>query len=75
MDINELLKGRKCECGKFHNCDIEYVYIENGAIFRLTKICEKYNNVLIVADENTFAAAGENTITALSGKNIKKVIF
>lgn len=75
MDINELLNGRKCECGKNHSCDIEYVYIENGAITHLTRLCEKYNNILIVADENTFAAAGEKTITALSNKNIKKVIF
>ena len=75
MDINKLLKGFDCTCGKHHTCDIDYVYIENGAISRLTEICKDYNNILIVADENTFGAAGEKTVLALDSKNIKKVIF
>ncbi len=73
--INKLLKGIECECGKFHTCDIDYVYIEKNAISHLAKICEKYNSVLLVADENTFAAAGDKTVVALDGKNIEKVIF
>ena len=75
MDINKLLKGVQCECGKCHTCDIDYVYIESGAIKHLSEICENYNNILIVADENTFAAAGNETLLALEGKNIEKVIF
>lgn len=75
MDINKLLEGRKCECGKTHTCDIDYVYIEKGAISHLKEICENYKSILIVADENTFGAAGEKTISALEGKEIKKVIF
>ncbi len=75
MDINKLLEGVKCECGKTHTCDIDYVYIEKGAISHLKEICEKYKNILIVADENTFGAAGNKTISALAGKHIKKVIF
>ena len=73
--INKLLKGIECECGKFHTCDIDYVYIEKNAISRLTEICEKYSSVLLVADENTFAAAGAKTLAALSDKNIEKIIF
>lgn len=75
MDINKLLEGRKCECGKTHICDIDYVYIEKGAISHLKEICNNYNSILIVADENTYGAAGEKTISALEGKEIKKVIF
>lgn len=75
MDINKLLEGRKCECGKVHTCDIDYVYIEKGAISHLKEICKDYSNALIVADENTFGAAGEKTVFALAGKQIKKVIF
>ncbi len=75
MDINELLKGIKCSCGKEHYCDIESIYIENGAISRLNQLCANYKNILIVADENTYAAAGEAVINALMHKNIKKVIF
>ena len=75
MDINNLLKGIECDCGKYHTCDINYVYIERGAINHLSEICNNYNNILIVADENTFAAAGDKTILAIEGKSIEKVIF
>jgi len=75
MDINELLKGVDCSCGRRHSCDIKYVYVEKDACKRLTDICNEYKSLLIVADENTFGAAGEKTLSALCGKNIKKVIF
>ena len=75
MDINNLLEGVACECGKYHTCDINYVYIESGAINHLSEICENYSNVLIVADENTFSAAGDKALSALEGKSIEKVIF
>ncbi len=51
------------------------MYIEKGAISYLKEICEKCKNVLIVADENTFAAAGAKTVSTLPDKHIKKVIF
>lgn len=75
MDINKLLEGRKCECGKFHTCDIDYVYIEKGAISHLKEICINYKSVLVIADENTYGAAGNKTVEALCDKQIKKVIF
>jgi len=75
MDINSLLGGVDCSCGKHHTCDIKYVYIEKNAFSRLSDICRDYDNILIVADENTFAAAGEKAVQALEGKNINKVIF
>ncbi len=75
MDINKLLSGVECSCGKVHTCDINYVYIEKGAISYLKEICKNYKNILIVADENTFSAAGEKTVAALSDKQIKKIIF
>lgn len=75
MDINKLLCGKECECGKTHTCDIDYVYIENNAILRLTEILRDYKSVLIVADENTYNAAGDKTVSALCGKEIKRVVF
>ena len=75
MDINKLLLGVDCSCGKRHECDIEYVFVEDGAIARLTEICTSYNRVLLVADENTYAAAGEATEAALAGKIFDRVIF
>ena len=75
MDINKLLQGVTCGCGKFHTCSIDYVYIEKGAAARLEQICKSFKSILLVADENTFRAAGDKTVAALSGKNIKRVIF
>ena len=75
MDINEILRGVDCACGKRHECDIEHVYIENGAISKLKELCEKYEKILIVADENTYGAAGDKVIATLSDKIKKEVIF
>ena len=75
MDINKLLAGVNCSCGKVHTCNIEYVYIEENAIERLRELCRENRSILLVADENTFAAAGEATVSALAGKDFQKVIF
>lgn len=75
MNINEILKGIDCACGKRHICRIEAVYIERGAIAHLAQLCVAYKKLLLVADENTYAAAGAQTELALSGKVFDKVIF
>ena len=75
MDINQLLRGVDCACGKVHTCDIQYVYIEKNAIRRLSGLCTGRQKLLLVADENTFQAAGEQTVAALAGKDLRKVIF
>ena len=75
MDINKLLEGFECSCGKKHTCPIQYVYVEKNAMARLTQICADYQKILIVADENTFAAAGEKTLSALAGKDLRQVMF
>ena len=75
MDIQKLLQGVDCSCGKHHSCDIQFVAIEKGAISHLTRLTERYQSVLLVADENTFAAAGDKTVAALGEKLSKQVIF
>ncbi len=75
MDINNLLKGVDCACGKKHSCDIKYVYIEKNAIERLKEICSPYKKILLVADQNTFGVAGEKTVAVLGDKLFNKVIF
>lgn len=75
MDINELLKGVVCSCGKTHTCDIKYVYIEPNAAARLPEICGEFARILLVADENTFAAAGAPVEAALAEKIADRVIF
>ena len=75
MDINKLLAGLDCACGKTHSCEIEWVYIEENAIERLRDRCTDYKNILLVADENTYSAAGDRTAAALKDKSIRKIIF
>ena len=75
MDINAVLGGVDCACGKHHSCAIEHVYIERGAIARLDELCVAYRRILLVADENTYAAAGKQTEDALGEKISGRVIF
>lgn len=75
MDINRLLQGIDCACGKKHTCDIKSVYIEKNAATRLTDLCCDAKRILLVADENTLSAAGEGTIAALHDKQLTKVVF
>ena len=75
MQINDLLKGVNCSCGRHHSCDIDFVAIEDGAISHLAALCKDYSAILLVADENTWAAAGAQTEAALAGKLVSKVIF
>ena len=42
MDINELLKGLECSCGKKHECAIKYVFAENNAVSHLKDICKEF---------------------------------
>lgn len=75
MDIQMLLSGKKCDCGRYHTCDIDSVYIEKGAVSRLSALCAQFKKILVVADENTFGAAGKQTCEALGKKVYGKVIF
>ena len=75
MNINGFLQGMDCACGRRHTCDIDLVYIEKNAARHLPDICKEHSTVLIVADENTFAAAGEPVTGALEGKTLMCVIF
>ncbi len=75
MDINVILKGVECECGKFHSCPIDKVYIKTDAINELGDLCADYSSVLIVADENTYRVAGDKTASVLGAKIKDKVIF
>ena len=75
MDINTILSGVDCACGKKHECDISYVYVEKDAMKHLDKVCCGYEKILIVADGKTYGAAGEKTEKHLNEKSIRRVIF
>ena len=75
MDINALLKGLDCTCGRPHTCGIRYVYIERNAAARLAHVCREVSRILLVADENTYAAAGEQVSAVLGDKSVNSVMF
>ncbi len=73
--INQYLAGIDCACGRHHRCDVDFVAIEHGAIAHLTRLCRDFQKILLVADENTFGAAGAKVEDALQGKQYSKLIF
>ena len=52
MDINSILKGVNCDCGHFHSCDIERVYIEKDAAKRFKDLCCGYSKIHIMSAVN-----------------------
>lgn len=76
MTITELLAGRPtCGCGKPHICPIDSVVIGKNACDSLTELCKNYNNILLVADVNTFAVGGDQITAKLGEKITDRVIF
>ena len=68
MELQEYLKGRpNCACGSVHRTDLMELEIGSGAIKRLPGILKKYDykKLLVVADRNTWEAAGSCTVSVL----------
>ncbi len=69
MELFELLnRDIACSCGRTHRCDIDLVDIGRGAIDRLPESVNKFENILLVADSNTYAVCGERVCDLLGGK-------
>lgn len=50
----------ECTCSrKFHEAPIEDIIVSGGAIYRLPEILKDYKKIYLVADERTYAVAGE----------------
>lgn len=60
-----------CPCGKVHTIAIDEVVIGSGAVKRLPEFVKKYGTKpFVVADVNTFAAAGEKVCGILEAAGI-----
>jgi len=61
-----------CSCGKVHKAALEELVIGNGVIFRLPEFVKKYGAAkpFLLADTNTFAAAGASVCNALTNAGI-----
>ncbi len=76
MQIKELLQGiPACACGKAHACPIEHVVIGENAFASIPEIIKDYKHILLVADENTYAAAGERVVLHLGRRLESALVF
>lgn len=66
------LQISQCECGKKHSISIDNVLVGKGVINRLPELIKKYHSkkVFLLADMNTFAAAGEKVCSLLDANLI-----
>ena len=68
-----------CDCGKAHSISVDYVVIGNDAIARVGEFVKEYGCKMpfLLADVNTFAAAGEKVCSVLqdNGISYKSFIF
>ncbi len=64
--------GKNCSCGKLHEVAIEKVVIGKGAISRVAEFVKCFGAVkpFLLADCNTFAAAGEKACSVLAENDI-----
>lgn len=54
------MKRMECHCSrKFHQAPLEDIVIASGAIAKLPEILKDYRRIYLVADERTYAAAGQ----------------
>ncbi|WP_326498387.1 iron-containing alcohol dehydrogenase [Clostridium brassicae] len=62
-----------CSCGKNHKTDLEYVEISEDAIKKIPEFIEKksYKKIFMVADKNTYVAAGKQVEEEFKLANIK----
>lgn len=80
MNIESIdkLNGKMCTCGKKHIFSSDIV-IDSGAVNRIPEYINKFNakKVFVIADKNTYSAAGETVCKILdnSGIGITKYVF
>ena len=68
-------KYKNCNCGKKHECPIDYVEIGNGAIKKLSTLCGEYSNILLISDENTYRVCGGDVYENLKYKISKNIVL
>lgn len=68
-----------CECGKTHTASLDKIIIENGAVNKVANVIKEYGakKAFVVADVNTFKAAGEQVVKNLESNGIaySKYVF
>ncbi len=78
IPINEMAQTEfDCSCGRHHNFSIHDVSIREGALEDLPKVLEPFKDqkILIVEDNNTKIAAGDQVEEILKDFNTKTLLF
>ena len=77
--VYELISRKKyrCECGREHAAHLKEALVDFGAAEKCADYVKKYNGTkaYILADENTFAAAGEKVTKSLEASGIPYVPY
>lgn len=62
----------KCACGKVHRAGLKEACVEKNAVEKLGAYVKKYNgtNAYVLADENTYKAAGKKAVSVLENEGI-----
>lgn len=76
---NSLGTSFSCQCGHRHSLPIKDCYVGSDAVARLAAYASKHcgKRALLVADENTHAAAGQAVFEALigAGKDVTEAVY
>jgi len=74
--IQELIQGIKnCACGRDHYCPVEHIVIDADALAQLPGICRAYNRILLVCDDNTWAACARQVADMLADQLENRLIL
>lgn len=66
-----------CSCGKAHRSTVDDVIVGKGVVNKLPEVLKRYNakKVFVLADKNTYKAAGERICSILSDNNIAHTLY
>ena len=77
--MEHYLGNHPCACGRVHEAALEELVVGSGVIRQLPELAEKYGakKPFLLADRNTFAAAGERVCEALrqAGISYSQYVF
>jgi len=77
-NIDNLINtGIECRCGKTHKTDIKEILIGQEALVKIPTIIRKYggSKAFIIADKNTYEAAGETVCKYLENENLSFSLY
>ena len=75
MTVFDLInKDIACSCGKTHRCDIPKLEIGEGVLDKLPEFLSDKNNILLVADSNTYPLCGDR-VKSLLGEKLKGICY